>query len=258
MWSTAWLRGTAASDDVLDAVLPWGEEHGVVAVDAAVSDVFGIPVAGDVPVTLAPLLAALRRLGATGARLVLPVPGDVRGLGGGGPFTDAALRAGEAVLVTGTTYAVVPHVMAEGLVRWTVYETNPDTFPESVSLGEAENALNTTIRESAGALQELDIAGQRPDIRTELSSRLSSRPSPSWPPEMPSRAMRVLQRAEEIAAILDLAHRDEPGGALSASAAMRRAELLRPLEDAVRQARCAAINETTWMFAETGRTSRNT
>jgi hypothetical protein len=60
----------------------------------------------------------------------------------------------------------------------------------------------------------------------------------------------VLQRAEEVAAILALAQTDEPGGALSASAATQRAEALRPLSDAIRAARAAAVNETVRVFAE--------
>lgn len=249
VWSAAWLHGAAASDDALDALQAWGEVHEVVAADAGVSDAFEIPITGDVPAGPAQLLTALRRLGTLGARMVLPVPGDVRGLGGGGPFTEAALNAGEAVLLTGTGYGLVPQTIAEGLLRWTVYPVSPGTTPEHVSLGEAEHTLSTTIRDSAGALQELDVAGTRSGVRAELSAKLRARPDLCWPCGTPSRALRVLQRAEEIAAIVSLAHSDEPGGALSASAAMRRAELLRPLDDAVRQARCAAVNETARILA---------
>jgi hypothetical protein len=60
----------------------------------------------------------------------------------------------------------------------------------------------------------------------------------------------VLQRAEEVAAILAIAQTDEPGGALSASAANQRADALRPLSDAVRRARAASVNEAVRVFAE--------
>lgn len=60
----------------------------------------------------------------------------------------------------------------------------------------------------------------------------------------------MLQRAEEIAAILVIAQTDDPGGALSASASNLRAQALRPLSDAVRIARCAAVNEAVRVFAE--------
>jgi hypothetical protein len=61
---------------------------------------------------------------------------------------------------------------------------------------------------------------------------------------MPSRALRVLQRANEVAAILKVATTDEPGGAVSATAIRRRTEALAPLDHAVRSARRAAIAET--------------
>lgn len=245
VWSSAWLHGAAAPDNVLDALLAWGEAHEVVAADEETAATFDIPVTGQIPAGPAQLLAALRRLGVTDARMVLPVPGDVRGLGGAGTFTDAALKAGEAVVLTGSGYGVVPQPIAEGLMRWTVYPTaGGPTTPEYVPLGEADHGLTEAVRDSAGALQALDVARERPGVRGELSARLRECPALDWPPGTPGRALRVLQRAEEIGAILALAHADEPGGALSASAATRRAEALRPLSQAVRQARCAAVNET--------------
>ncbi|MEU6641621.1 hypothetical protein ABZ863_03640 [Saccharomonospora sp. NPDC046836] len=250
VWSSAWLHGAAASDNALDALLAWGEAHEVVAAEQNAAEAFGLPVTGDVPATPAQLLAALRRLGVTDALLVLPVPGDVRGLGGGGPFTEAALRTGEAVALAGLGYGVVPQAIAEGLVRWTVYRMASVTPPEYLGIAEAEHNLTDAIRDSAGALQALDVARDRPGVRAELSARLKATPAPAWPAGTPGRALRVLQRAEEIGAILALAHADEPGGALSASAANQRADALRPLADAVRAARRAAVNDAVRVFAD--------
>lgn len=261
VWSSAWLHGAAASDNALDALLAWGEEHEVVAADETAAEVFELPVTGAVPSGPARLLTSLRQLTsarnpaeAPSVRLVLPVPGDVRGLGGGGAFTEAALRAGEAVVLSGLGHGIVPQAIAEGLMRWTVYPVASDIVPDYVPLPEAEHALTDAIRDSAGALQELDLASDRPGVRAELSATLRSRPRPDWPSGTPGRALRVLQRAEEVGAILALASADEPGGALSASAATRRAQALRPLSDAIRTARCAAVNEAVRVFAEqTGR-----
>lgn len=259
MWSSAWLSGAAASDDVLDALQVWGEAHEVVAHDDATAEVFDVPVAGDVPATPARLLGALRRLGSTDSRLVLPVAGDVRGLGAGGPFASAALGAGEALVFADLGYGVVPRHLAEGLWRWTVFTVAAHPIsgtpaPEYVPLGEAEHGLTEAVRESAGALQALDVAGDRPGVRAELSARLRATPRQDWPRGMPGRALRVLQRAEEVGAILDLARADEPGGAVSASAAARRAQALRPLDEAVRRARCAAVNEAVRLLARTSET----
>ena len=252
MWSSAWLHGAAPSDNVLDALLAWGEAHEVVTADEATADAFDLPVTGGFPAQPAQLLGALRRTGVNDARLVLPVPGDVRGLGGGGEFAKAALSEGEAVVFADHGYGIVPHHIAEGLVRWTVHplaSASPQP-PEYVGLADAEHALTDAIRDSAGALQSLDVASDRPSVRAELSAHLRSRPAPDWPAGTPGRALRVLQRAEEIGAILAVAETDEPGGALSASAAVRRAHALRPLSDAVRTARCAAVNEAVRVFAD--------
>jgi hypothetical protein len=249
VWTSAWLSGAAASDDVLDALLAWGEAHEVVAADAEAAVTLDLPLAGDFPVTPVQLLAALRAKEAGGARLVLPVPGDVRGLGGGGQFTEAALRAGEAMLLPGIGFGVVPQPIAEGLVRWTVYKVDTAGH-DPVGLGEAEHGLTDAIRDSAGALKTLDVARDRPGVRAELSAWHKARPKLTWPAGTPGRTLRVLQRAEEVGGILALAEADDPGGALSASAAVLRADALRPLGDAVRVARYAAINEAVRLFSE--------
>jgi hypothetical protein len=250
VWASAWLHGAAAPDNALDALRVWGEAHEVVADDEATAAAFDIPVSGSRPAGPVQLLTALRARGVTDARLVLPVPGDVRGLGGDGPFAKAALRGGEAVVLPDAGFGVVPQPIAEGLVRWTVYAFPTLVTPEYVGLADAEHGLTDAIRASAGALQALDVARERPGVRAELSARLRAAPSVTWPPGTPGRALRVLQRATEIGAILALAHADEPGGALSATAAVRRADALRPLSDAVRTARCAAVNEAVRVFAD--------
>jgi hypothetical protein len=235
---------------VLDALLAWGEAHDVVADDAPAAEAFDLPLAFNRAATPVQLLLALRSQGAKSVQLVLPVPGDVRGLGGGGPFTDAALRAGEALVVSDLGFGIVPESVAEGLMRWTVYSLASAAPPEYFSLGESEHGLTDAIRESAGTLQALDVASERPGVRAELSAHLRARPDVAWPQGTPGRSLRVLQRAEEIAAILAIAEIDDPGGALSASASTLRAQALRPLANAVRTARCAAVNEAVRVFAE--------
>jgi hypothetical protein len=66
---------------------------------------------------------------------------------------------------------------------------------------------------------------------------------------MPGQPLRVLQQADEVEAILAAALLDDPGGALSASAASARREALRPLETAVRVARRAAVAEAVRVLA---------
>ncbi|HJQ47979.1 MAG TPA: hypothetical protein VJ870_16925 [Amycolatopsis sp.] len=250
VWTSAWLSGAAASDDVLDALLAWAEAHEVVAADAESAVGLNLPLAGDFPGTPVQLLAALRAQDAGTARLVLPVPGDVRGLGGGGPFAEAALKAGEATLLPAIGFGIVPQPIAEGLVRWSVYKVDTSAPGDFVGIADAEHGLTDAIRDSAGALQSLDIARDRPGVRAELSAWLRARPKLEWPVGTPGRSLRVLQRAEEVGAILALAQSDEPGGAVSASAALLRADALRPLGDAVRVARCAAVNDAVRLLTE--------
>lgn len=250
VWSSAWLAGSAASDDVLDALLAWGDEHEVFAADPGSAQAFDLPELGAPPAGPVPLLASLRRQGQRGLRLVLPVAGDVRGLDGGGAFTAAALRAGEAVLLGDLDYGIVPEPVAEGLLRWSLFTLRTPARREYVSLAEAERGLTDAIRDSAGALQAADVARERPDVRTELAARVRSASSAAWPEGIPTRTVRVLQRAEEVNAIVELANADDPGGAVSASSAHHRAEALRPLADAIRTARCAAVDEATRVFSE--------
>ncbi|MQA08763.1 MAG: hypothetical protein GEU98_09490 [Pseudonocardiaceae bacterium] len=250
VWTAAWLHGSAAADDVLDALQPWGLRHEIVAADDEAAEALELPMDGESPATPVQLLGSLRRCGTVGARLVIPVAGDVRGLGGKSEFASAALRAGEAALLTGTRFGVVPRVVADQVLRWTVFALGTAPVLEHVGLGEAEHELSEALRTSAGTLQSLEVARGRPGVRQELRDRLAKLPELEWPAGMPQRALRVLQRASEVDTILALAAEDEPGGALSSSAASQRADALRPLDTAVRTARRAAVNEAARAFSD--------
>lgn len=158
----------------------------------------------------------------------------------------AALHAGEATVFPGIAagaLGVVGERLAEGLFRWTLFDMPAPATPEHTGLGEAEQTLDAAVRNSAASLRKLDLAGERPSAHDELAANLRSRPHADWPRGTPQRALRVMQRADEISAILELAFRDEPGGAHSASALSNRTAALRPLAAAVRAARCAATDE---------------
>jgi hypothetical protein len=241
VWSSAWLSGFAAADDVLDALQDWAEHHEVCAADIGTSATLDIPARGQPGGHVAALLAGMRRAGVGDGRLVLPVSGDVRGLGTSSEFAAEALHTGEAA-VHGAL-GIVPEQVADGMMRWTVFDLSAPPVANVVPLGEAEHELTGAMRVAAGMLTELGVARHRTGVREELRERVAAVTQVRWPDGMPQRALRVLQRATEVSAILDLANEDEPGGALSASAAMKRADALRPLFDAVRTARCAAIDE---------------
>jgi hypothetical protein len=254
VWTSAWLHGAAAADDVLDALQSWAEAHEVTAHDAATAEQLGLPGPGEPPASPAMLLAAARRLAVTGGELVLPVAGDLRGLRGDAVFAATALHSGEAAVLTTVPdaaseqptageFGLVPERVADGVIRWTVFTLPDSPAGESTPLGEAEHELSGAMRAAATALVELDVARHRPGVRAEISALVEGQPRTPWPPGMPNRALRVLQRASEVAAILHVATSDEPGSAVSASAIRRRAEALRPLDHAVRTARKAAVAE---------------
>jgi hypothetical protein len=250
VWSSAWLAGAAAPDDVLDALAPWAQAHDVQAADEETAIFTSLSAPGTPVSSLAFLLATLRRSGRGPARMVLPVPGDIRGLPGPGAFSREATAAGEGVLFADAALGVVPRTVADGVVRWTVYRVpDPGPVPEYVALNQAERDLREQVRQSASVLTSLGVARHRPGVREEIAAALRSRPASLWPAGMPGQALRVLQHADEVEAILAAAQVDEPGGALSASAAQARREALRPIETAVRVARRAAVAEAVRVLA---------
>ncbi len=253
VWASAWLHGSAAPDDVIDALHAWAELHEVVAADAGAARLLD-----QETTSVVGLLGSLRRAGAEGGRLLLPVPGDVRGLPPEGTLTRAALSAGEVALLgdggTGPAstlrpreqvpvLAVVPAPVAEGVLRWTVFAPVSAPPVEEPLLSEAEHGLRGAVRQAATALVDLDVARHRPGVRAEIAETLGRRVRPPWPQGSPGRALRVLEQADEVEAILRAAEGDEPGAALSASAATARSSALRPLFTAVREARRSAVGE---------------
>lgn len=255
VWASAWLAGVAAPDDVLDALGPWAEVHDVQAAETDTAAATTLPPPGAPVSSLTFLLAALRRAAPRSpARLVLAAPGDVRGLPGPGVFSREATATGEGVLFVdtgiGAGLGVVPTSVAHGVLRWTVYPVpDPGPAPEFVALSHAERDLRDQVRQSASVLTSLGVARHRPGVREEIAATLRARPQSLWPAGMPGQALRVLQHADEVEAILAAAFLDEPGGALSASAASARREALRPIETAVRVARRAAVAEAVRVLA---------
>lgn len=252
IWASAWLAGVASPDDLLESLTVWAPLQRMHAADRVVAGATGLPEPHAGSVGPAPLLASLRRAGsaATDVRLVLPVAGDVRGLPAGTPFAAAALLAGEGVLVPGAGMGLVPTYEGQETLRWTVF-TVPTQIPaaDHVGLGEAEHGLRRAVRDSARALSELDVAREDAGARTRVAAALRARPNPDWPTGTPPRALRVLEQAEHVAAILDAATADAPGGARSATAALAREAVLRPLWAIVRVAQRAAVEESVRVFS---------
>lgn len=233
-WTAAWVAGRVSLDEVVDAVTGTDAAHEVV----------GSSFSGADTVALREVLVAWRRTGAP-VRVVLPVPGDVRGLPGPAEFRTAALDAGEAVHAPGL--GLVPHVTEYApssnptSVVWQAYCTEPAS-PDPLDLAQAQYELSSAIRECATALIAADVAGAMDGIAEPLQDARRAGDYVNLPPGFPARAVALLSQAERLQAVLDLALADPRGGAVDRAGIAARTAALRPLATAVRRARMAAYN----------------
>ena len=263
VWGNAWLAGVAAPDDVLDALSQWAPRHSVTAYDAVAAGRTGLPWPDVNHSGTMSLLQTLRTAagipaGAPAISVVLPVPGDVRGLPVGTQFQRDAVTAGEAILISGG-----PSSPAVGLVpdfefddgdesdeaelsglSWTAYSLPGVPISEHLDLGEAEFALRSAVRSAADALGAIraeaggvDVADPRRLVEQVLESSGLHRA----PDHAPSRALRVLENAAHIDAIVAVSSELMPIGLQSSSEAQIANDALRPLSAVVRSARLAAV-----------------
>jgi hypothetical protein len=240
-WASAWLAGDAAYDDVVAHVTGRDEPHRVT----------GLPDA-DLPGDEAPLgwaLTVLRERSPDGVRVVLPVPGDPRGLPPEVPggYAATAMAAGEGVVGRGIGLvpALTEHGSALGSrtisVRWQLFPIG-EPAADPLTVAEAEHDLAEALRAAATDLAALDVATWRPELAGELARVRRKPAAPDLPPGHDARAVRLLAQADRLSAVLDLAAADDPGGAVTVRAARERELAVRPLSTAVRRARCAAYN----------------
>lgn len=231
-WGSAWLAGKAGFDEVLDAVST-GHRH-------ACGPGFGIGSAH--PAGL--VLTDWKRAGSTALRLALPVPGDVRGLGGSAEFRQAALTAGQAVFGAGFGVSIVagpdtPSSAGRELI-WHRSEVS-ELPPDPISTAEAEHELTEAIRETASAFAQRGLTSWLSDIAPELSSARRAGERLHLPASHPPRGVRLIAQGERLTAVLQVVDRDDTGQ-LTATAAAERAKLLAPLRLAVRRALLAGYN----------------
>jgi hypothetical protein len=266
VWANAWLAGVAAPDDVLDALSQWAPRHSVTAYDAVAAGRTGLPWPDVNHSGTMSLLQTLRTAagvpsGSSAMSVALPVPGDVRGLPAGTQFQRDAVTAGEAILIAGD-----PSTPGVGLVpdfeyddsdgydgsdeaelsglSWTVYSLLGGPIAEHLDLGEAEYALRSAVRSAANALGAIraeaggvDVADPRRLVEQVLESSGRHRA----PDHAPSRALRVLENAAHIDAIVTVSSGLMPIGLQSSSEAQIANDALRPLAAVVRSARLAAV-----------------
>jgi hypothetical protein len=231
VWSTAWLTGRSSYDAALDALI--GDTAHRVA---------GLPGSADA-VPLGAALSALRALGEQRFRLVLPVPGDVRGLPPVPGLAPLALESGQAAVGQGVAF--VPEALGPEVVQWTAFPLDGALRaapPVEGNLRAVSGALDLAVGDAARALVRLDVARWNPEVPSLLAGLARTTAAPGLPPDHEPLALSVLGRAQRLAAVLDLALTDAPGAAVNHAQAARRDEALRPLADAVREAITGAYN----------------
>lgn len=267
VWANAWLAGAAAPDDVLDALSQWAPRHSVTAYDLAAAGHTGLPWpdlndSGTVALLQTVRVSAGRPGPAPALTVVLPVPGDVRGLPAGTQFQRDAVSAGEAVIVAdprdpASAVGLVPEFGYEDAdadlgvdearcaLSWTVYSVPGTPRFDCVDLGEAEFALRSAVRAAADTLSALraGVAGADvTDPRGLVEQVLESAQAHRLPDDAPVRAVRVLENAAHVDAIITVSSGLMPIGQSSSELRIA-SDALRPLTGVVRDARLAALSE---------------
>lgn len=267
VWANAWLAGEAAPDDLLDALSCWAPAQSVTAYDAVAAGHTGLPWPDIHDMGVISLLQTLRTAagrsstGIPSISVVLPIPGDARGLAPGTQFEADAMSAGEAVIVThpddpGLAVGLVPEfeyddsdgelVMPElAALSWTVYSLPGAPVIDHIELGEAEYELRLAVRSAADTLTAIGLGSTGVDVddpRAMVEQLLESTRHHQVPEPAPSRAVRVLENAAHVDAIITVTAGLSRIGTQSLSQAQIATDALRPLAAVVRSARMAALS----------------
>ena len=188
------------------------------------------------PLALVLAVGAMRRRGATGCSLALPVPGDPAGLAGPPAFNTRALDAGQAVVLRGAGLGLVPEPAPHG-ITWRAEEARepPPTDPAQTG-----GDLRRVLVETTQRLVELDVARWRPEIADVLTDLRHSGAAPSRRSPGP-RVAETVDRALVCREVVGLATENEGGAVTAAEIEARRLALV-PLERAARHALVAACS----------------
>src|SRR3954471_4890415 len=151
-WVRAWRAGLVPFDELADEIAA-DEEHLVADAPGTWTDV---PLPQGLPI--------FAKVHPDEIRLVLPAPGDPRGLPGPGELTGAARLAGEAVMTP--SFGVVPqvrrHSSGSGVefetVLWRVYPVHEYRPVFQLGAAEAESELTLALGEATNQLTRLDVA----------------------------------------------------------------------------------------------------
>lgn len=253
IWATAAVRGYVAFDDALDAV-SGGHPHVILGLPVApaertVADPSAphptAPFADtSTPTRLATVLIDWRRLHVD-VRVVLPVPGDVRGVPAAPDFLTAVLAAGQGVYGGGV--GLVPFNSAVGpssappTTSWHAFAVD-EPVADPLQITEAEHDLARAMRETATLLREAQLGGVRGVDAGRLEQVRRVGEDFRFAAGFAGRAAALVTQAERLDAMLDLAQADSIGGAIDRGGICARADALGSLRTTVRRARLAGYN----------------
>lgn len=243
-----WGVSGAPADEILTAWRQFGPRAGVRWMgspqpDSADQALAALPGAGSASGSTTLLLPLLR---GQQPELVLPRPGDVRGLPlAGSELRAAALASGAAVCLPERDITIVP--IDEQWRIWSGSATQPPLDGPAVR-EELDDAVTTAAMLFARHELGIEAADARQAVLEE-QDRLTF----PLPTGMPSRAAALLERAVRLEAILAVAGRDR-SAAVTAVEGARVDAALAPLAQAARHARRTAVELAVREFSRTNAT----
>ncbi|PZS06892.1 MAG: hypothetical protein DLM55_12095 [Acidimicrobiales bacterium] len=268
-WARAWRAGLVGLAEVVEHIersVAQLAEHEHMVMDTATADQLFIQQAE-------PLTQALGALGSAQPdhiRLVLPTPGDTRGLPAYSTSTPAATRrfisaavdSGCAVVCVndslGPVLGLVVDPVPGRMVTWHRFLI-PTFAAASVTTShlpswanppldagtpaEADTELVETLHAAIALLDRLELGRMQPEQAEQLSAlRLGGAHSPTLPPGYTARHRLRLSRATVVLGIAEIASLDQVGGGVSSHDMAARATVLRRIATAARHAYTATIN----------------
>lgn len=234
LWAAAW-QGGASSDDVLTAIDDPDHRAGARAATAEIAERTGLPGPGSASAGTAALLPLLRAGGPP--ELLLPRPGDLRGLPPGGGAAVAGLDSGAVVRLPESGLLFIP-----GAGQWRIFAgpVGPGcggSVPPDIPV--AHDVVDEEMTRATRLLTALDVARGSDQAREQVRL-IMLQEAVTTPPGTPSAAGNLLATAISLQALLTVASRQETAAVTSGQIA-RVDDALRPLADAVAQARRAAV-----------------
>lgn len=225
-WLRSWRSGFVSLDQALDAITPFSDgKRQADLIDDATRPWDWVEAAQAID-------SDPDRI-----RLVIPVPGDIRGLPMDSAVRLAAMRAGAAVIAK--RIVLVPqyqnHQSGSGdewiNYCWQAWNLDHCPPPVPVSLAEADTDLSEATQHALAVLEAMPTSDQRnlvPDTEDE-----------ALPPGFAPRARRLFARAWTIHQLID--HAETPlGDSVSAHDYDQRRAVLAPLAHSARVALTAA------------------